>query len=152
VQLDRDTWLTIVRHAPLISIDLVVTRPDSRVLLGLRENEPACDTWFVPGGRILKNERLADAFARLTRGELGHQLPYREATLLGAFEHLYDTNFARQPGITTHYVVLAHRVNVAADFAPEGDAQHRELRWWTAADMGSDPRVHPNTRAYAACL
>src|SRR3954466_13792753 len=46
----------VVRLAPLVSIDLVIRDPDGDVLVGLRTNAPAKGFWFVPGGRIRKNE------------------------------------------------------------------------------------------------
>ncbi|MDH5527908.1 MAG: NUDIX domain-containing protein [Nitrospirota bacterium] len=150
--LSRDEMLALVKHAPLVSIDLLVTRPDGSVLLGLRENEPARDHWFAPGGRILKGERLSEAFARLTRGELGQAFALSEASLLGVYEHHYETNFAQAPGVSTHYVVLGHRLPVAADFAPAGDDQHRELRWWRPEQMTEANGVHRYTREYLPAL
>jgi len=44
----------------------------SRVLLCLRNNEPARNWYFVPGGMILKNKRLADAFSRLLKTETNY--------------------------------------------------------------------------------
>jgi colanic acid biosynthesis protein WcaH len=35
-----------------VSIDLIVRDADGRVLLGLRNNRPARDWWFVPGGIV----------------------------------------------------------------------------------------------------
>jgi colanic acid biosynthesis protein WcaH len=51
---------TVIRLAPLIAIDLIIRSARDEVLLGLRKNEPAKGCYFVPGGMILKNERLAD--------------------------------------------------------------------------------------------
>ena len=69
--LDKETFRTVVRSAPLVSIDLVVINSQGQVLLGQRTNRPAQGFWFVPGGRILKNEAMAAAFLRLSKAELG---------------------------------------------------------------------------------
>jgi NUDIX domain len=63
---------TVIRLAPLIAIDLIIRNARDDVLLGLRKNEPAKGCYFVPGGMILKNEHLADAFARLAKTETDH--------------------------------------------------------------------------------
>jgi 8-oxo-dGTP pyrophosphatase MutT (NUDIX family) len=63
---------TVIRLAPLIAIDLIIRNARDEVLLGLRKNEPAKGRYFVPGGVILKNERLAEAFARLIKNETDH--------------------------------------------------------------------------------
>jgi len=47
----------VVDNISVVSIGLIV-RVATGVLLGLRENEPAKGEWFVPGGAVLKNERL----------------------------------------------------------------------------------------------
>ena len=56
--LARDDFAQVLRHTPLVSIDLIVRDRDRRVLLGVRVNRPAQGSWFVPGGRIYKYESL----------------------------------------------------------------------------------------------
>ncbi|MFC4195069.1 NUDIX domain-containing protein [Novosphingobium lubricantis] len=65
--LPLDTFLRVVDATPLIAIDLIVPNEDGGYLLGHRVNRPAQGFWFVPGGRIHKNERLDDAFRRIAR-------------------------------------------------------------------------------------
>jgi colanic acid biosynthesis protein WcaH len=146
VRLDRADFLQLLRNGPLVSLDLVVRDRDDRVLVGWRVNRPARDAWFVPGGRVYKDERLGDAFARITAAELGRALELPDARPLGVFEHLYDDNGLDEPGVSTHYVVLAYELRAEALRLP--DAQHSTWRWMTAAELLSDPSVHPNTRAY----
>jgi colanic acid biosynthesis protein WcaH len=62
--LSPDDFRSVVRLAPLVSIDLIIRNVRGEVLLGLRNNEPAKGSYFVPGGIILKQERLYEAFAR----------------------------------------------------------------------------------------
>jgi colanic acid biosynthesis protein WcaH len=145
--LPRADWLQVVRHAPLVSIDLILRDAQGRVLLGLRENEPARGTWFVPGGVIRKDETLDAAFTRIARTELGVALERNQARLLGVYEHHYTTNFALEPGVSTHYVVLGHSLELDGEYAP-ADRQHRELRWWPLAELMASPAVHANVKAY----
>jgi len=139
---------TVIRSTPLVSIDLILARPDGAVLVGRRQNEPARDFWFVPGGRIRKDERLDDAFRRLLKAETGLAGDRGGARLLGVYEHLYDTNALNEPGFGTHYVVLGYRIEVPADVTITGDDQHGEFRWRLPADLLADPFVHANTKAY----
>ena len=88
--LDRETFSTVLSSTPLVSIDLVVRNRDGEILLGQRVNRPAKGYWFVPGGRILKNETLAQAFERLTKEELGRSYSISDASLLGPYDHLYE--------------------------------------------------------------
>lgn len=145
--LPANDWLEVIARAPLVSIDLIVRDARGRILVGLRRNEPAAGTWFVPGGSIRKNETLDAAFARVTHTELGVALARRDARFVGVFEHVYSTNFLRTPGIGTHYVVLAHEITAPPlDHLPP--AQHGEYRWMTALELREHPQVHPYTRAY----
>jgi colanic acid biosynthesis protein WcaH len=151
--LSQQVFDTIRRHTPLVSIDLLIEDAAGRVLLGWRINEPAKDSWFVPGGRILKDERLADAFTRVIRAELGDPLALgisdhlADATFVGVYEHLYPAT-ATLP-FSVHYIVLAHRVKATR---PGGTilpaSQHGRWRWATVAEIANDPQVHANTRAY----
>lgn len=147
--LNRDEFLAVVAQTPLVSIDLVVVRPDGATLLGQRNNRPAQGCWFVPGGRVNKDEPLAVALQRISLRELGVDLSAYPRQLLGAYEHFYPDNFAGVDGVSTHYVVLAQRIDVPADFdCVPADDQHAALEWWGVADLLSSAKVHPNTQAY----
>lgn len=146
--LSKQHWLEVVQRAPLVSIDLIVRDPQGRVLAGLRTNEPARGTWFVPGGVIRKNETLDQAFARLMRVELGQVARRSEARFVGVYEHHYDTNFALEPGIATHYVVLAHELQLPPLSGSAPLEQHRELRYFTVDELLAHEKVHDNTKAY----
>jgi colanic acid biosynthesis protein WcaH len=150
--LSCEAFLEVVRNAPLVSIDLVVRDPQGRVLLGLRNNRPASGWWFVPGGVVRKDERLAQAFRRISQTELGNVQKFAAARFLGPFEHLYEDNFAGEPGFGTHYVVLAFELGLPADAGAFPDQQHRDYRWVTVDELGLDATIHPNTQAYATSL
>ena len=146
--LPHDAFLAVVRDTPLVAIDLVIPDADGRLLMGRRIHEPARGFWFVPGGRILKDEPLDDAFSRLTAVELGIPMARADATLLGVYTHLYESNFAGVPGVSTHYVVIACRIDhcVALDALPR--AQHSAYRWWGRDEAIASGAVHPNTFPY----
>jgi colanic acid biosynthesis protein WcaH len=148
MRLGREEFLEVVERTPLVSIDLIVRRGDGQVLLGRRTNEPAKGCWFVPGGRIHKNERLADAFRRICEAELGKLFAITDAEFLGVFEHLYHTNFAEKPGTGTHYIVLAYQL--LADDLPERlpADQHGEFDWFDVQRILKTDAIHENTRAY----
>lgn len=139
---------SVVRLAPLVAIDLVIRNAKGEILLGLRNNEPAKGCYFVPGGMILKNERLRDAFARILKNETNFTATIEDARLLGAYEHFYANNRFGDAGYGTHYVVLGYELRLDDTAALKPDDQHSELRWWTEADLLASPDVHHNTKAY----
>lgn len=149
--LDRETFQTVVASTPLVSIDLVVRNHEGRILLGQRLNRPAQGFWFVPGGRIYKNEQLDAAFKRITETELGQAFARSQARLLDIYEHFYtDSVFGNEASAPdTHYVVVGYQLDIGPDITlrpPEG--QHDAYQWWHPQDMASAEDVHRNTRAY----
>lgn len=150
---EGQSWLpdgvfaTVIRHTPLVSMDLLVRDPVGHVLLGERLRRPARGSWFVPGGRIRKGEPLAAAFRRLCRDELGCDLSLADATFRGVYEHHYDDHvFGDDFG--THYVVLAYELHLDLTLASLPGEQHGDYRWWRVEDLVSDTRVHVHSQWY----
>ena len=139
---------TVIRLAPLVAIDLIIRDRVDRVLLGLRNNEPAKGYFFVPGGIILKDEPLAEAFDRITRSETNLSIRIQDAELLGAFDHFYTTNRSGEPGYGTRYISLAHEIKLPDTSGLARDAQHSEYRWWSVPDLLASDKVHVNTKQY----
>lgn len=151
-RLSDQAFLEVIDRTPLVSMDLVVRDAQARVLLGLRKNEPAQSTWFVPGGRVLKGETLPAAFARLCLAELGATHPWNQAKLLGLYTHLYDSNFMGAPGVGTHYVVIAYVLDATALPPTPPVDQHGQYRWYSAHEAAADDRVHAYTKAYFTAM
>ena len=145
--LDRESFCHIVASTPLVSIDLIVRNEAGQVLLGQRLNRPAQGYWFVPGGRVRKDERLAAAFERLTEDELGIRLSIATADFLGPFEHFYPDNFSGSD-FSTHYVVLGYELisSTSLDTLPE--EQHSHYQWFTVPELLASEQVHPHTKLY----
>lgn len=145
---NNEAFLNIIDTTPLVSIDIILKDSDGRVLLGKRNNKPAKDFWFVPGGRIRKNETLNQALARISQVELGFQLSIEQTSLIGAFDHIYPDNAFDRKGINTHYVALGHEATLQAGQEICIDSQHSAVAWWSVADLLESTEVHENTKAY----
>jgi colanic acid biosynthesis protein WcaH len=148
--LTRMDFLDVVRLTPLVSIDLIVSDADGHVLVGRRRNRPARGTWFVPGGRIHKDETLDSAFTRIADAELGiANLARSEARFEGVFEHHYSENFADEPDVSTHYVVLAYALSLVSTAPQVGRPdQHSGYLWLAPAELLARDDVHENSKAY----
>jgi colanic acid biosynthesis protein WcaH len=146
MKLTDQEFIDVVRVTPLVAIDLIVRNEAGEILLGKRRNRPAQHWWFVPGGRIQKNERLQDAYRRIGKAELGITMP--NAKLHGIFNHLYDDNYFGVPDIGTHYVTLAYRCELGKGITPVHDDQHAEMKWWAIDALMQSDSVHANTKAY----
>ncbi len=150
MHLTDDEFIEVIAKTPLVSIDLVIRDGKNRILMGRRVNEPAKGKWFVPGGRIRKDENLDEAFERICLDEIGEKRPLKDARLIGSFTHRYATNFKCIEGVSTHYVVLAYEIPVIStekiDAAIKNGKQHSESAWFNKDDINSD--IHPYSREY----
>jgi colanic acid biosynthesis protein WcaH len=146
--LDVTDFAAVVAATPLVAIDLLLRNEKGQVLFGRRSNPPAQGSWFVPGGRIYKNETLDAAFRRIAQSELGLAIERSASRLMGVFQHFYDTNFLGEPGIDTHYIVLAHEFVLPMRPANLPRQQHSEYLWLPEAEISLHSNVHPYAKAY----
>ncbi|MCS2150043.1 GDP-mannose mannosyl hydrolase [Scandinavium manionii] len=147
MRLEEHVFKCIVANTPLISIDLIIRNTEGKVLLGQRQNRPAKDFWFVPGGRIFKDESFEIAFQRITKEELGLKLNLTYTTFLGIYEHFYDDNFS-EANFSTHYVVLGYELFVDDLRAELPHTQHSSYKWFDEDTISDDPTVHQYTKNY----
>jgi len=147
-KVNQEKFLKIIDATPLVSIDLIIENPCGEILLGKRLNRPAQNFWFVPGGRIKKNEKIADAMLRISLAELGHSIAIKNTSLLGAYNHIYHDNAFDEAEINTHYVVLAYKIKQFSKKDLIVDAQHSALKYWPVEELLAADNVHENTKAY----
>ncbi|MGE6810759.1 GDP-mannose mannosyl hydrolase [Pseudoalteromonas nigrifaciens] len=144
--LPLDIFETVIKSTALISIDIIVRNNKNQILLGKRTNRPAKNFWFVPGGRILKNETFEVAFKRLIQSELGLTETV-ESKFKGVYQHFYDDNFASNNS-TTHYVVLAYEINFNGKLSSLPKEQHSDYKLFAQDELLSNEQVHKHTKWY----
>lgn len=147
--LDNKTFETVIDSTPLISLDLVVKNQQGQALLGFRTNRPAQDYWFVPGGRIQKNESMKTAFTRLCENELGLTCTIEQAKCLGPFEHFYDDSVFGDH-VSTHYVVLGYEIVVDESQLSLPTEQHSQYQWFDVNALLTQDNVHQHSKWYFA--
>ncbi len=145
--IEPEIFSTVVKHTPLISIDLIVRNDAGQVLLGKRINRPAQGFWFVPGGRIAKDERIEDAFSRLVQEELGISFMLENTRFIGPYQHFYQDNY-NGTDFSTHYVVLGYelKIDIATESLPV--EQHNAYRWFGLNELLQTENVHQHTKDY----
>jgi colanic acid biosynthesis protein WcaH len=147
--LSVETFMQVIRNTPLISIDLLIYNGNKEVLLGWRNNLPARNYWFVPGGRIYKDESIRNAFSRITQDEAGVRLNTAQAVFHGVFEHFYpNENFAHETGFGTHYVVLAFEITLTDELTSLPREQHTLYKWMSVTELLEHDQVHPYVKNY----
>ena len=146
-RLEFPLFKTIVANTPLISIDFIITNSEGKALLGQRQNRPAQNFWFVPGGRIFKDESFENAFKRISLEELGKEVILSESTFLGVYEHFYDDNFS-EDNFSTHYVVHGYSLNFESHELHLPTIQHNAYQWFDIDNLLADASVHQYTKNY----
>lgn len=153
--LNKENFAKLVSISPLISIDICILK-DKHLLLGKRKNHPAKDFYFVPGGRIRKNEKINDAFNRLLISEMGFKFKkknIKEKKLLGVYEHFYLENFQGNDDFNTHYIVLAFLIsfeNIEKVLKIDSSKdQHVDYIWYELVkENNNDIKIHKYTLDY----
>jgi 8-oxo-dGTP diphosphatase len=108
---------------PELCVGAVVV-DDDRLLLVRRGHGPAAGTWSVPGGRVDRNETLAEAVLRELAEETGLDGVCDE--LIGWVERI-DAGH--------HFVILDFRVSVLDPGEPVAGSDAAEAAWVPLADV-----------------
>ena len=149
--LEPDIFKSIVKNAPLVSIDLCLIH-DGKILLGKRANEPLKGKWFTPGGRILKNEPWQECMRRVAYSELGIEIDdLPSLILMGVWDHFYE-NSAMDENISTHYLNLPHYCILEEKPSLYIDQQHNDLKWFDLDEVADKNNFHEYMQSYASWL
>ena len=66
---------------------------------------------------------------------------------IGVYEHFYTDSYWDDK-TSTHYVVLAYRINLKSRFIEKPDKQHDILEWLSLEELQTRSDVHKNVKAY----
>ena len=75
--IEKDLYSKIREVIPTLCVDMVVTNWRNEFLLIKRTQSPAKGQWWLPGGRVFKNETLQQAVLRKAREEIGVDVTFR---------------------------------------------------------------------------
>lgn len=151
--LSPDKFLSVVNSTQIVSIDLIVKNDDGKILLGKRINSPAKGYYFVPGGRLYKNETIKEGAQRMLQWELGVTDINIKPKPRCVSEHMYDENFANAKDsqgktISTHYVCFAFDVELNNIDKNIFSQQHSEEIWITPEEILAREDVHEYIKLY----
>ena len=149
-KLTDKTWKECVNSMPIFGIDMLIYLQDNGILMGRRINEPAKGKFFVPGGRVYKNEKRVDAFHRILLSETGLKFDFNESKSIGLYEHFYDTNKWDSKDCETHYVIEARLLELKRDdenIRINLKSQHSDMKWISIKDIISKD-IHEYSKLY----
>jgi colanic acid biosynthesis protein WcaH len=147
VLIPKDRFREIIQDTSLFSIDLIIENSKGEILLGYRNNAPAQNSWFVPGGRVFKNETLEHAFTRTCITELSLDMLISDSTFLGVYQHFYNDSVF-DSSISTHYIVMGLKLKLDIEIKSLPLEQHTNYMWWKLDELMLSEYVHQNTKDY----
>lgn len=151
--LSREKYLMAVNLTQIVSVDLLVRNKDGKILVGKRKNSPAKGYYFVPGGRVYKNETLKEGAERMLGWELGIYDKSIRPKPRCVSEHMYDDNFCQARDVdgkvvSTHYVCFAFDVDLDSFDMSTFNTQHDGGLWLTPEEILSRDDVHEYVKLY----
>lgn len=121
--IETEKYREIADMMPIMCVDGIVVH-GGRYLLVKRKNNPLKGQFWLPGGRVLKNEKLEEALHRKMKEELGIRV--KILSTAGFYEDFYKENELGIDSVhTTSVVFLASPV----DFNIKLDDQSEEYIW-----------------------
>jgi len=123
--IDDILYSKIVDVIPILCVDGFIIN-DDKILLLKRNNYPAIGEWWVPGGRIIKNELLVDSIIRKVKDETG-----------------LDTEIISQIGVAETIFETKHTVNVCFSLRVKSgevimNSEHSEYKWFSIDNLPND--------------
>ncbi len=121
---------------PIPCVDIVL-KNDHSFLLAKRINKPAQGSWWLPGGRIIKGEKLIEAANRKAQEELG--ISVRVEKILGVDETMFPDGPFNDSTHTINVVFLASFTHSIKSV--KLDNQNDEYAWFSHIEKTWDPYV-----------
>ncbi|MBM3256801.1 MAG: NUDIX hydrolase [Candidatus Liptonbacteria bacterium] len=115
----------IYKTLPIFCVDVVAVNWKREFLLVRRKLPPLRGSWWFPGGRVLKNETVAQTAVRKLREETNLAGKFIEP--LGFYEFISPRGYFR--GTNTHTPIVTCLVEVKKESAVALDAQSSDFRW-----------------------
>jgi len=149
LKLNEEQWKLFVKNNPIYAIDIVVFSHERGVLLGKRINDPAKGKYFVPGGRVFKDENRENAFNRICKEEINIDLNFKKSSLIGIYEHFYNNSKWTEEIFSTHYIVEARliKINPKLENDINIDNQHSK-RLWLKNYFQNQSEIHSYCKPY----
>ncbi len=133
--IDQKQYKEIIKIFPRACVDILIVDEQGRVLLLLRENEPAKGQWWFPGGRIHFGETRLEAAKRKVKEECGIEVS--ELTEIATFDLFFSTT-----EMNYHDVTILFKMVISNDSEIKIDNQASDYGWFNSDEYGA-VELHP---------
>jgi len=141
--INQELYNQILINMPIICVDGVLLNDEGQILFLKRENEPAKNEWWFPGGRIQKNELLKDAIVRKFKEETDISVEILD--YIGTTETIFDTGPYGIPVHTVNFTFLLKSENSNVQI----DNLHSDYVWERNFDnLNLNSEIHQLLKSY----
>ena len=132
----EETYRTILATTVIACVDVAIVN-EGKILLVKRKDRPAKDQWWLPGGRVFKNELMKKAAYRKALEEVDLQCR------VGPIVHTAETIFEDGPGM-----IPVHSINscfllyhIDRNFIVKINEHHSNYNWVSQISSKFHPYV-----------
>ena len=125
MKIPEEDYKKFIENMPICCIDLIIFH-EGKVLLVKRKYEPEKGQWWVPGGRIYKNEKLKEAIIRKAKEETGIKI--KKYNLSGAYDYMSNKSPFKDLKSGTHTPVIVFLVE-SIDSKVKIDETSSDYKW-----------------------
>lgn len=124
----------IIQHTVIATVDLVIMDSDKHILLCKRSNRPLKWQYYLPGGRINKNETMIQATHRKAKQELGLEIDTDRLIFVWVYDDIFsDSEFG---DASTHCipVTFTYQLEPEEQYLIQWDNQHSDMGFFSCDD------------------
>jgi colanic acid biosynthesis protein WcaH len=115
--IENELYNKMVENLPILCVDGFIIS-NGKILLLKRNNKPAQGQWWVPGGRVLKNEKLENAILRKIKDETNLDVKIIEIL------DICETIFENKHTVNICYLLSTDDLNIKLN------SEHSEYIWF----------------------
>jgi colanic acid biosynthesis protein WcaH len=90
MSISKDLYKQMLLNLPILCVDLIIQNSKGEYLLVKRDNEPVKGFWWIPGGRVIKNDDVYASAQKKCIQEIGVDI--EDWRVVGIYDDQYDTN------------------------------------------------------------
>lgn len=109
MHISDDLYKQMLLNLPILCVDLIIQNSKGEYLLVKRDNEPVKGLWWIPGGRVIKNDDVYVSAQKKCMQEIGVDI--NDWRVVGIYDDQYDTN-AHGLDTRIHTLSILCRTNV----------------------------------------
>ena len=119
----ENIYKKFLENMPIFCIDFLI-HCDSHFLLLKRNEEPLKGVFWMPGGRLQKNETIENFLIRVQSREIGRY--FKNYNLIGFSNYFFKYSINSR---ATHTPTLLFEIDTKSKFNPKIDKTHTEYSW-----------------------